>query len=603
MTTPNKTAGLSSQGLEWAFSVDNSITGDHSISGAVQRTQSAVTDILKSTMQGSPGWLSAVSAAYNDLTAGIPLVTGIIFSVLDKIWDLTGLGFIWEPSDILDYISNGLSILGGIIPGLDASKIISGFFPQGMVTGLVSGLSSITGNIQSTWNNLWSAFNGVTGATGKGLPDLLAAGQGVTAGIANALTGVSSIIDGVVQGFMGLFGVGWSQADANSAVQSQAASTTANTAAIASITQEKSTNAQAGKSVDIDFTLLANSAILPVGFAQTNSGTGTATLGVSSGQAQMVNEAWNGSRTVTGVYTAVQTLTDYQIVGCVISAVPARDDTSYHTLCGRSNLAGSTRVELQLYSNKVVLGCFVGGSFTSFTTLDHTLQSGSAYYLQCGTAGGVRIFRVYVNSTLLFSYSEAGTVSQAGASFRYTCIGVFDKGSRFVASSYAWWDGGHLFPSNYFVYETPGSVSRWLMSDNAIPTYLGTLARFTRLATTPVTAAADVPFPANFLDTVEYCTPDITWNPATQAATVTKEGLYVIEVGYKSNATSQGGVVFLLNGVLKRVSEMSDHTWGQGTFSQYLHINDTVSPGSHFGIALTGDAAGLFSFFNLSKVA
>ena len=352
MTVPNKTAGLSAAGMQWAFSVDNTIAGDHSIAGAKNRIQSTVTNTLKAGMQSSPGWLSAVSAAYNGLISSIPLVTGIIFAVLDKIWDLTGLGFLWEPSDILDFISNGLKIFGNIIPGLDASKIISGqfaqsfivglegalsalttniqstwntltgivgagigqltswvssipalvggllngswipgldaskiisgLFPQFMVSGLESGLSTIASNIQGTWNNLWNAFSGVTSGVGKGLTDLLSAGQGVTNGIANALNGVNGVIDGVVQGFLGLFGGGWSQADATSAAQIQAATTAANTAAIASIVQEKSTNAQAGNSADVDFTLLADSAVLPVGFTPINSGTGTATFGTSA---------------------------------------------------------------------------------------------------------------------------------------------------------------------------------------------------------------------------------------------------------------------------------------------------------------------------------
>lgn len=602
MTMPNKTAGLSSKGMEWAFSADDTIAGDHSIHHASNRTQPIIMDVLKAGMQISGGWLSAVEAAWAGLIRGIPLVTSIFFGILDKIWDLTGLGFLWEPSDILDFISNGLSILGSIIPGLDASKIISGTFPQSIINGLEGALSAITGSIQSLFNNLWNGFNGVVGAVGKGLSDVLSAAQGVTQGIANALSGVGNMIDGAVQGFLGLFGGGWSQSDANNAIQSQAASTTANASAIASILQEQSSNAQAGNSADVDFTLLPNAAVLPVGFTPINSGVGTVTFGVATGQAAMVGEAWNGSRTVTGVYTVLQTMTDYQIIGCVMSAIPARADTSYHTLCGRSNTAGTTRVEAQLFRNKIVLGCFVAGAFTSFTTFTHQLQAGSAYYLWCGTAGGLRIFRVYVNSKLLFAYTEVGTTSQVGSGFHCTCIGVFDKGSRFVANSYEWWDFPHAFPHSYFVYETPGAVSRWLMSDNAIPTYFGTAARFSRLSTATLTCAADVAFPANFLDTIEYCTPDVTWNATTQTATVTKEGVYIIEVGYRSNASAQGSSVVLINGVLRHIGAFSDHTWGQATFPHYLHVNDTVSPGAHVAIVLTGEATGLFSFFTLHRV-
>lgn len=144
-------------GLEFAFSSGDSGvpgTGD-SIPGAKDRTQSNVTDILKGQMQESPGWGAAHQAGYGELIPGIPFVPNIIFQIADQLFDLTPLGPFFNLTDIMSLVT-GSSILDGIIPGLDASKIISGEFPVEMISGLIEWLQNAPVNAANLFGTIAS---------------------------------------------------------------------------------------------------------------------------------------------------------------------------------------------------------------------------------------------------------------------------------------------------------------------------------------------------------------------------------------------------------------------------------------------------------------
>lgn len=190
MTLPNQAAGLATIGLEFAFSSgDSGVPGvGDSIPGAIDRTQSAITSILKGQMQNSAGWGAAHEAGYGELLPGIPFVPNIIFQMADAIIDMTPLGPFVNLSDITDFISSGASFLGGLIPGLDASKIISGTLGAGIIQPLIDAISQGFGGGDgfdfsdltdflaglvfgggAVWDEL---FGGITGQTG-GLDELI----------------------------------------------------------------------------------------------------------------------------------------------------------------------------------------------------------------------------------------------------------------------------------------------------------------------------------------------------------------------------------------------------------------------------------------------
>lgn len=177
MTLPNAAAGLATIGLEFAFSSgDSGVPGTlDSIPNAIDRTQEAITAILKGQMQESTGWQAAHQAGYGELLSGVAFVPNIIFKTLDMLIDMTPLGPFVNLSEISDFISSGTSFLTGLIPGLDASKIISGEFPMAMITDLldtladvpligpfVEALTGVTGDLTDleAWANLLPLLTG-----------------------------------------------------------------------------------------------------------------------------------------------------------------------------------------------------------------------------------------------------------------------------------------------------------------------------------------------------------------------------------------------------------------------------------------------------------
>lgn len=241
MTLPNGPAGLATIGLEFAFSSgDSGVPGTlDSIPGAIDRTQSTITDILKGQMQDSSGWNAAHEAGYGEMTPGIPFVPNIIFQMADMLVDMTPLGAFFNLSDITSLFSAGTSFFGGLIPGLDASKITSGSFPMEMITGLldtfddipllgpfVEALTGSTGDLTdlASWANLVPLLSGgfllpgiipgldaskiISGTFGDGLLqpfiDAVSAGFGGSGGL--GLTGLTDFLSSLVFG-----GADWSE--------------------------------------------------------------------------------------------------------------------------------------------------------------------------------------------------------------------------------------------------------------------------------------------------------------------------------------------------------------------------------------------------------
>lgn len=171
------------------------VTADGSIPGLALLTQPNVEATLKGDVQSSPGWLGANDAAYGGLLPGVALIPNLLMNIATTIiglpfgtWPGEGpLGFIGEipnifadmgnffgnitgifgggvdfndlafnpleavfnfvdtmivPTDLLASLIGGF-IPGTQIPGLDASKIITGEFPMEMITGLVGILDDV----------------------------------------------------------------------------------------------------------------------------------------------------------------------------------------------------------------------------------------------------------------------------------------------------------------------------------------------------------------------------------------------------------------------------------------------------------------------------
>lgn len=136
---PNGAAGLSGN-IDLAFA----LSSDGSIPGRADLDQPTVEGILKQKVKESDGWSGAHSAAFDGLLGGpIALVQNIIVTVFHAFTGMITTG--WNNLvEILEHVGDGITtFITTLIPGLDASNIISGQFAMNMIEGLVEFLESV----------------------------------------------------------------------------------------------------------------------------------------------------------------------------------------------------------------------------------------------------------------------------------------------------------------------------------------------------------------------------------------------------------------------------------------------------------------------------
>jgi hypothetical protein len=116
--------------------------GDGSIPDRAGLDQPNVEALLKAEVQNSPGWQSAHQIGYGELLAGVPFVPNLIFSMADMLVDMTPLGPFVSLAEVSNFFTSGASTLfGGLIPGLDASKIVSGTLGASIIQPLIDAIS------------------------------------------------------------------------------------------------------------------------------------------------------------------------------------------------------------------------------------------------------------------------------------------------------------------------------------------------------------------------------------------------------------------------------------------------------------------------------
>jgi hypothetical protein len=551
------------------------------------------------------------------------------------------------------------------IPGLDASWIISGTFAQTMISNLVSDLSARalltdlqtllnnlfdghTGNTGSTgktladvltslqalfdtsglkstklpealFNNLFDGHTGTTGSTGKTLADVLTSLQDlfntgglkpaktpdITLGMSSALGGT---VDNIVNKLRGFDALGWLVSDAGDSLQDTASALASAAAAIAALQAQATNNAISGNSVFVDFTLLPTNSTLPAAFTQTYSGSGTSTLGIRAPGSGLYGAYWTivtgAARTCQVRYNAMQTLTDYQKVGCSFISSPASSGTSIarNIIKARVNSTDDTYVYVKFSRASWELGCVVSGTPTVFVTnpVSFTFNASAAYWLEAGTSGGLRIFRIWQNSTIMYTHTEVGTTSQAGTSYRYAGLaGVVD----------------------YVIAATsPGAITAFTFFDNTPPTLYGSTGKMSRTATGTVTFNSGANLaPTNFFGVNDGTTADLTADLTNGKFTATIAGNYEVSIGYKvssSNLTANSCVAPVLykNGSVARVGGDGVQTQAgvtpiqirfiQSTFKIELSAGDTVQAGYDSTAtqtsAFTGEASGTQSYFEIA---
>jgi hypothetical protein len=452
-------------------------------------------------------------------------------------------------------------------------------------------LNKITTGFVEGLQGAYDAFNGFVGDVLHNAGAVIGNIAGVVVDtIGNTLQNIWDFIVNGISGLSGLFS-GTKGSDIEKVGLDLAANIASMQSRITALQTAATNGGFSGNSAFVDFSPRADATSMGSDFTQSYAGSGTATLGITSGRA-----AWGGTwgssgRTCVAIYNALQTQTDYQRVGIAFASVPTSGAVNY--IYGRGNAAANEGVFVELTPTTCKLGCVASGSVTYFatSTLYGTFKAGAVYYLECGTTGGSNIFKVYENDRVILTYTDSGAVSRVGASYRYT------------------WAAGY-YPASGGSHGTPGQMAAFSMSDNTPKAILGSGFRRYRASTSNVSQASGVnKIAASFFDTADLITDDLTYNGTNNKVTVSVSGWYIItlKVRLASATLSTGGKAQLLLYVNNTAVQAGWESWYTGptswggsddtaaTFVQYLNAGDYVEPGmsTDRAINITGGSAGV----------
>lgn len=487
-------------------------------------------------------------------------VTGVASSLINGI-----LGLINIPHLPASHTTSGV-FLGSLIPGLDASKITSGAFAQSIVSGLTTDISVLTN-------------------TGH------------------------DIIDGIVNSLSGAFGSLWPQAQANEALKNQASALAQAAAALAQIQAGQNQGNTGGINALVDFSTFPDSTDLPSVFTETYSGSGF-NFGVVDGVGRTTNGAGaNLTRTFIGEYNVVDTLTDYQRVGAVWTGAPGisyqnptpaflpvpyfgmyRADTALY--CRYKDVNNWVRVRFTPgdsvgNSGSAILESAIAGVVTQLgPSVGHSFMPNTAYWIEAGFGLSPRTFRVIAGTKVILTFTDSGTVTQLGPTFRGASAGGTSKGPVGL--------GGTVNPSP-ILYLT--------LQDNSPAGVVGSGGRVFRAATSASASSgsADAVMGNNTFDTVEIMTSDLTWTPLTGRITVSVTDWYVVSA--RINASAANSVIqFYRNGVMMKRGSSNAGPGAAYSASMYLVAGDYVQVGSSNSTTTTGNAGGTDCFFEITRV-
>ena len=436
------------------------------------------------------------------------------------------------------------------------------------------------------------------------LDDEVAAAGGIVQALIDALTDnpltkviqtVAETIDGMVRGLVGWIETGFTPAQVEAAAK-DVANTVADLRAI--VTALAASKGFAGVAKVIDFTGMADSSTLGSEWTQTYfSGSGTGTFGISGGRARWLgsaSERWCSARYNT------ETKGDYQKIGVAFSTKPSRNifggSKSVNRIMGRVSPDQNTFVAVDFTADGFTLGCQVAGSWTTWYTRSWSLfdpwefKAGAAYWLECGTTGGSRIFRVWENNTIIATHVESSAGSMIGPTFRGVGVGVKAFNDTAI----------------------PAQIASIAFFDNQAALKMGSGWRITRTGGSSVTVSSgDNSFPSNWFNTPDYITDDLAYDTTNNKITVAATGWYQINVNqYGDNAIvgeySLHALLIVNGGVAQRgpLVHWNGRNKGiAGSFIVYLMEGDNVKPGYSSSNTIinnlpVGEPTGTFSYWS-----
>ncbi|QDP44617.1 minor tail protein [Mycobacterium phage NothingSpecial] len=469
-----------------------------------------------------------------------------------------------------------LEILGGLIvtPINSAVQAVKDWFAA--LTGRVSVIGT-DGTIHAPINQIPALQNFVDAAT-------------------NALSGASQIGEEI-------FGAGIGAAKAT--MENLFSMLTKTVRDVQALQSEQESTANGGRRFNIDFSAYPDGPFPASLFNISFSGPGTSTLAIKGGNA-VWNTVNNGYRRATMIYPT-PTLTPQQIVRGTLASAPQQGTNVRIWSIARANAAGTDYVFARGYcvgflAYRGDIGCVKDGVeyiWASNVPLTWNLD----LRVVCGVGENPRRHQVYSGNTVVVDLIEPG-----------------DKQS-IIDDAHCYW--GAITETDG--QRVPGNVAGASVTDNAPPAVTGSTMRVYRSLTSAsaTKAAGEQPLVANALDAVDYRSEDITWNAATQTATVQKAGTYMIGLRVETDRTpgfsEEWYPLLYINGVPRvRMGArrgISINGFGVPSFPQdksvggdgvtyYLPAGATVRPGlcTQVQAGVVGDANASVSWFSLAKV-
>ncbi|QNJ56981.1 minor tail protein [Mycobacterium phage BengiVuitton] len=336
-----------------------------------------------------------------------------------------------------------------------------------------------------------------------------------------------------------------------------------------------------GRKFNINFADYPTGAFPSGLFNLTYSGPGSSTLAINSNHQGTWNFVNDGYRRATMIYPT-PTLTPQQIVKGTLASAPSQGTNVRIWSVARANAAGTDYVFARGYcvgflAYRGDIGCVKNGVeyvWASNVPLTWSLDM----RIVCGVGENPRRHQVYSGNTVVVDMIEpAGAQSIIDANHCYWGAISETDGQR-----------------------GPGNVAGASVADNAPPAVTGSTMRVYRSTTTesaskPSGAAV---LAANTLDAVDYRSDDITWNAATQTATVSKAGTYNIGLRLRTDRTlgfsEERYPIIFINGSMRAKmgarrgisingfgvpSAPQDYAFGGDNVNLYLPAGTTIQPG------------------------
>jgi hypothetical protein len=427
------------------------------------------------TIPAASGWVT-ISNTYT-----VPANVATIF-VRPVVTAAATAGRVWFGK--FSVKQTAISILAGLIPGLDASKIVSGQLAQTFVANLSTQLagfatsSGILDQLIGMFPNTTTGLTGLAGldaiftdmlkvvgsptALGSGTPvlpvpssipilgGLLAAGGGKS-----YISDLFTLNDHFTNAFIGTGSQfsGSTIPQARSSMDSIYNYLVGNTSSIQAIMNQLNTMQTPGAaSFNEDFGSYNSGPLPNPPWVVTYSGPGSSTVGVKNGNAGWATLLNNGNRNANVVYTT-PTNTDYQIVKGSMASPPAGASSGgqplIYAICrvdnpnNPQNYVWARAYCTGFLTYKADIGCTIGGVETVwFSNIPLTWSTDIT--VVAGFSGNPRRYQAYSGTKQILDHVEPGTSSLFGSGYRYwgcrTCmttgsIGASDPGS--IASTSA----------------------------------------------------------------------------------------------------------------------------------------------------------------------